>query len=165
MRGSSKDSLDPLGVSSDSSELRVLNVEKEIVSYALTSLYESEADGKISKSERDKLLGKYMAEMQRLDEKIYNKQKHELHELETGKNGISTGINMLKSEDVAREPNLENSPHMEKEAGEPPAIDHEDIPTPFKNKKNLTTSEDEIKAIQEEILQTIKRLESLEIEE
>jgi hypothetical protein len=71
----------------------------------------------------------------------------------------------MVKEDVARPPNLDNSPHKEKGAGEPTAVDHEDKPTPYKNKKNLTISEDEIKAIQEEILKTIKRLESLEIEE
>lgn len=51
-------------------ELRTLLVEKELVSAALTRLYEAEAAKEISKSEREVLGAKYVAELKVLDEKI-----------------------------------------------------------------------------------------------
>ena len=51
-------------------ELRTLLVEKELVSAALTRLYEAEAAKEITKSERELLGAKYVVELKSLDEKI-----------------------------------------------------------------------------------------------
>ncbi len=51
-------------------ELRTLLVEKELVSAALTRLYEAEAAKEITKSEREILGGKYVVELKALDAKI-----------------------------------------------------------------------------------------------
>jgi len=51
-------------------ELRTLLVEKELVSAALTRLYEAEVAKEITKSEREKLGAKYVVELKALDEKI-----------------------------------------------------------------------------------------------
>jgi hypothetical protein len=51
-------------------ELRTLLLEKELVSAALTRLYEAEAAKEISKSEREILGAKYVAELKALDDKI-----------------------------------------------------------------------------------------------
>jgi hypothetical protein len=51
-------------------ELRTLLVEKELVSAALTRLYEAEAAKEITKSERELLGAKYVVELKALDEKI-----------------------------------------------------------------------------------------------
>lgn len=51
-------------------ELRTLLVEKDMVSAALTKLYEMEAAKEITKSERELLGAKYVAELKVLDEKI-----------------------------------------------------------------------------------------------
>jgi len=51
-------------------ELRTLLVEKELVSAALTRLYEAEAAKEITKSEREVLGAKYVVELKTLDEKI-----------------------------------------------------------------------------------------------
>jgi hypothetical protein len=51
-------------------ELRTLLVEKELVSAALTRLYEAEAAKEITKSEREILGAKYVVELKSLDEKI-----------------------------------------------------------------------------------------------
>ncbi len=51
-------------------ELRTLLVEKELVSAALTRLYEAEAAKEITKSEREVLGAKYVAELKVLDDKI-----------------------------------------------------------------------------------------------
>lgn len=65
-------------------DLRTLSVEKEIVSYALTRLYEAQAEGKITEKDKEKLLGKYKVEMTTLEKNISDKQMVvRLHELET----------------------------------------------------------------------------------
>jgi hypothetical protein len=65
-------------------DLRILSVEKEIVSYALTRLYEAQAEGKITENDKEKLLGKYKVEMTTLEKNINDKQMVvRLHELET----------------------------------------------------------------------------------
>ena len=51
-------------------ELRTLLVQKELVSAALTRLYEAEAAKEITKSEREVLGAKYVSELKELDEKI-----------------------------------------------------------------------------------------------
>ncbi len=51
-------------------ELRTLLVEKELVSAALTRLYEAEASKEITRSEREILGAKYVAELKSLDDRI-----------------------------------------------------------------------------------------------
>jgi len=51
-------------------ELRTLILEKELVSAALTRLYEAEAAKEITKAEREILGAKYVAELKSLDDKI-----------------------------------------------------------------------------------------------
>jgi hypothetical protein len=64
-------------------DLQILTLEKEIVAYALTRLFEAEAEGKITKEHRLELLDKYKAEMKQLDQRINrNETILKLHELE-----------------------------------------------------------------------------------
>jgi hypothetical protein len=64
-------------------DLQILTLEKEIVAYALTRLYEAEAEGKITKEHRLELLDKYKEEMKQLDQRINrNETILKLHELE-----------------------------------------------------------------------------------
>jgi hypothetical protein len=65
-------------------ELRILDLEREILSDAIRRLYEAHAEGKISEAEREKLASSYKARMSSIKESI---QKDEgiiaLHELES----------------------------------------------------------------------------------
>ncbi len=64
-------------------DLQILTLEKEIVAYALTRLFEAEAEGKITKEHRLELLDKYKAEMKQLEQRINrNETILKLHELE-----------------------------------------------------------------------------------
>ncbi len=64
-------------------ELRMLDLEREILGDAIRRLYEAQAEGKITESERDKLAASYKLRMNNIKESI---QKDEsiiaLHELE-----------------------------------------------------------------------------------
>jgi len=50
--------------------LRILGIEREILSYAIRRLYEAQAEGKISEGERDGLAEKYKEDMRRINEDI-----------------------------------------------------------------------------------------------
>jgi hypothetical protein len=51
-------------------KLRLLNIEREILSYAVRRLYEASAEGKISEAERERLALKYKMDLARIKEEI-----------------------------------------------------------------------------------------------
>jgi len=64
-------------------ELRVLDVERNILSYAIRHLYEAHAEGRITEEERDRLVAGYRERMMRINEAIERNQSIiALHELE-----------------------------------------------------------------------------------
>ena len=50
--------------------LRVLDLEREILSYAIRRLYEAHAEGRITEEERDRLVEKYRVDLERIKEEI-----------------------------------------------------------------------------------------------
>ena len=69
--------------SSAKDELRILDVEREILSDAIRRLYEAQAEGKISAQEREKLAGTYTARMMTIRESISKDESLvALHDLE-----------------------------------------------------------------------------------
>jgi hypothetical protein len=70
-------------------ELRTLLVEKELVSAALTRLYEAEASKEITRSEREILGAKYVAELKSLDDRIIKMDAFiQIGDLETLRNQL-----------------------------------------------------------------------------
>ena len=64
-------------------ELKISSLLKEITSYALTRLYEAEAEGKISEGERDHLTKKYKEELSQIEERLnYSQSVIDLYKLE-----------------------------------------------------------------------------------
>src|SRR5208283_1543816 len=64
-------------------ELRMLDLEREILSDALRRLYEAQAEGKISEAEREKLAASYKARMMSIKESISKDETIvALHDLE-----------------------------------------------------------------------------------
>ena len=49
---------------------QVLDIEREILGYAVRRLYEAHAEGKITEEERDRLAEKYRVELERIKEEI-----------------------------------------------------------------------------------------------
>jgi len=65
-------------------ELRTLDLEREILSYAIRRLYEAQAEGKISEEERERLALGYKDRMMKIKETISRSESIvALHELET----------------------------------------------------------------------------------
>jgi hypothetical protein len=158
-------------------ELKILGLEKEIVSYALTRLYEAEAEGKITEAERDRLVSRYKDEMNRLEERIgHGESVITLHELEKTQSElikmfrekfdeINQKIGEVRAklgvlpEEVkpAVTPVVEEKPKPKKppEAVEPTAPK----PTPPRTK-----AEEKIEEIRAEVLKELEKLEQMETE-
>jgi hypothetical protein len=69
-------------------ELRILEIEKEILSHSIRRIYEAEADGKINREEREDLAKEYVKKMER-NKEILSKRKavlvlNELEEMQDG---------------------------------------------------------------------------------
>ena len=70
-------------------ELRILDVERNIYSYAIRHLYEAYAEGRITEEERDRLVAGYKERMIRINEAISRNQSIiALHELERMKEDL-----------------------------------------------------------------------------
>ncbi|RLI45577.1 hypothetical protein DRO69_04975 [Candidatus Bathyarchaeota archaeon] len=64
--------------------LRTLDIEREVLSYAIRRFYEAQAEGKISEEERERLARKYKERMMKIKDLISKSEAVvALHELET----------------------------------------------------------------------------------
>ncbi len=173
-------------------DLRILSVEKEIVSYALTRLFEAQAEGKITEKDKDKLLGKYKVEMTGLEKQMNDKQMVvRLHELESTQADLiklfqdkfeeinrnidtirsSLGISQQPSAKQLEtsEPNKEEQPkEMSKDISEEEKEDSteetKEKPSPKPRAPQKSRAEEKVEAIQQEVLKILERLEKQDVE-
>jgi hypothetical protein len=72
-------------------ELRILDLEREILSDSIRRLYEAQAEGKITEVEREKLAGSYKARMESIKQSISKDESIiALHELESMQSDLMT---------------------------------------------------------------------------
>ncbi len=173
-------------------DLRILSVEKEIVSYALTRLFEAQAEGKINEKDKDKLLGKYKVEMTTLEKQMNDKQMVvRLHELESTQADliklfqdkfveINRNIEAIRvnlglqapikpSEPAAKK--TEDKPSeqegLQEAKGEPKADasgEEKEKVAPRPRAPAKSKAEEKVEAIQQEVLKILERLEKQEAE-
>lgn len=166
-------------------DLRILSIEKEIASYALTRLYEAQAEGKITEKDRERLLGKYKEEMTALEKQINNKQMVvRLHELETTQvdlvklfqekfDEINRNIESIRSalgivsKPSQKEPEAkkEEAPPKEKPKEAPEVVEESKEKAPPRPRSPpKSKAEEKVEAIQQEVLKILERLEKQEAE-
>lgn len=160
------------------SDLRILDIEREIVGYAITRLYEAEAEEKITDEDRSQLLNKYKDAMKRLDEEIEKKQAVvKLHDLEETKANL---VEMFQSKLDEINRNIEGlksslglpfkTTQIKTQPTQPAETTHNKIEgIKNRNKSALkvrekSNAEERIEAIQEEVLKVLERLEKIEME-
>ena len=73
----------PFDAQKSKKELRILDVEREILSFGIRRIYEAQAEGKIDDKERERLAQNYKARMREIKDSITEKESVvALHELE-----------------------------------------------------------------------------------
>lgn len=169
-------------------DLRILNVEKEIVSYALTRLFEAQAEGKITEEDKDKLLGKYKVEMTGLEKQMNDKQMVvRLHELESTQVDLvklfqdkfeeithnidtirsSLGITQQHSAEQLEmsEPKKEEQPKDTSEEEKKDSTEEtKEKVSPKPRAPQKSRAEKKVETIQQEVLKILERLEKQDVE-
>jgi hypothetical protein len=166
-------------------ELRILDLEREILSDAIRRLYEAQAEGKITEQERERLAQTYKARMMTIKDAISKDESLvALHELETMQEDLmklfsdrfdelNTKIGELRSKtdlkpikEITVTPKLEEAEAEassdEKTSGEEKAKKKRKPPTPKSGPR--TEAEKRIEEIRSEVEKVLDRLGQMEID-
>lgn len=148
-------------------ELNALLLEKELLSSALTRVYEAEVQNKITKEEREQLSNKYREQLKSVEEKLSNAELLiEVGELEN----LKTELISLFERKMGQ---IENRLNKAKARLEEIRTPIQKVPAQAKTeqkeeKPKIKTEEakveDKVKALREEVLQALDRLEQIDIE-
>jgi hypothetical protein len=154
------------------SDLRALNIEREIVGYALKRLYESEGEGSITRADHTKLLERYKDEMKRINQLIGKKEMTvKLSEFE------STQADLVQLFSRKFDELTQTIEDMRASLGTPPGDEGHQPPEevvapssgiesgePLEEANHQSGVASKILSIQEEVLKMLERLEQIEIE-
>jgi len=160
--------------------LKVLTLEREIIGTALTTIYESEAQGVITRDERDRLLDKYSSDLKELESRISEHQRIvDIYDLESARKELLRSFREKLSEidkkltDV-RSGTVPPAPPPVSKAKRDRVVAPSEVPMPPEQPQVSTTgteirdaktkTEKKIEAIKEEVLKAMERLEQIESE-
>lgn len=161
--------------------LKALTLEREIIGTALTTIYESEAQGIITRDERDRLLEKYSSDLKELESRISEHQRIvDIFDLESARKELDTGYReklfeidkKLADLRSGAPPSSSPAPVVVRKDSQTVTASETVEPTPersFKTpqtdlKEAKTKTEKKIEAIREEVLKAMERLEQIESE-
>lgn len=161
--------------------LRVLKLEREIIGTALTTIYESEAQGIITREERDRLVDKYSSDLKQLESRLAEHQRIvDVFDLESARKELLHSFREKMSEIEGKLGNLrQGNVHVQSPETEPSGAHVSITPeAPKPDVQSETTksagtdlrdarvkTEKKIEAIREEVLKAMDRLEQIESEE
>jgi hypothetical protein len=158
-------------------ELRTLSIEKEALASALTRLYEAEAEGKITKDERERLASKYREQLRMVESKLSDIEVViEVGELERLREDLVslfedkiTKIERRLEEARARlrfTPHIKEIAEIEKvtEAAKVKKAAKVKEVTKAKEQRKVRTPEEQVKAWRDEVYEALARLEQIDIE-
>jgi len=154
-------------------ELRILDLEREILSHAIRRLYEAQAEGKISEEERDRLAQGYKGRMLEIKDMISKGESVvALHELETMQGDLITLFNERFDEINEKIGNLRSSLDFKpvKEVPVPSPVLPSAPPEKAKRRARKpsapkkTEAEKRIEEIMAEVEKVLERLGQIEVE-
>jgi len=156
-------------------ELKTLDIEREIISYAIRRLYEAHAEGKLTEEERDRLASGYKEKMAIIkDAMARNESVVALHELESMQDDLIKLFNERFDELGAKIEDLRTRLEIKpiKETPIPSEAEPLEV-TPKKEKKKegkpstppkKTEAEERIEKIKEEVEKVLEKLGQIEAE-
>ena len=139
--------------------LKILLLERRIIGTALTTIFESETKGVITRIERDRLLEKYKVDLQRLNSTIEEHQRTvDLYDLERSREVLINDFNSKIAQMDEKIKGLKNG-----------TVDlfqlEQTSSTSMISKQELATdAEKRVEQIRDEILKAMDRLEQIESE-
>ena len=162
-------SLVPSSIESARREMRLLKMEKEYLSGALTRVYEAEVQGKITKDEMQYLSQKYRTELHAVEEKLNKAQMVvEVADLENAKEELLSLVNTKVAQIDARLKDLRTKVGVEL-----PAL--EKVIEPVKEEKKERMGEakkekppvmdEKLKKVVDDISEAMAKLEQMDMEQ
>ncbi len=160
-------------------ELKTLDLEREILSYAIRRLYEAEAEGKISEEEKEQLAHRYKERMMEIKELISRSESLvALHELEAMQEDLVKLFSDRFDEVNRKIGELRTRLEVKtvEEVPTPSPAPSESLPATEKRKKSKkpqvpaptapgkTEAEKKIAEIKAEVEKVLERLEQIEVE-
>jgi hypothetical protein len=154
-------------------ELRILDLEREILSHAIRRLYEAQAEGKITEEERDRLAQGYKGRMLEIKDMISKGESVvALHELETMQEDLIKLFDERFDEITEKIANLRSSLEFKpvKEVPVPPPTPPSAPPGKAKRRARKpsapkkTEAEKRIEEIRAEVEKVLERLGQIEVE-
>jgi hypothetical protein len=156
-------------------ELRLLDVEREILSFGIRRIYEAHAEGKIDDRERDRLAQEYKAKMREVKDSMTEKESVvALHELESMQDdliklfnerfdeinkkigGLRTNLNII--------PKPVKTPKPGPAAAPSPRPENAKRKRKKRTKPKKTEAEERIDQIRSEVEKVLERLGQMETE-
>ena len=139
--------------------LRVLQLERQIIGSALTTIFESESKGMITSADRVRLVGKYRMDLQQLEEEIKHHQRVvNLNDLENSRQELVKSFNLRMAEIDGKIRSIEDGDIPEQlETQAMPPVD-----PPPRPDLVINDAERRVEQIRDEILKAMDRLEQIE---
>jgi uncharacterized coiled-coil protein SlyX len=161
-------------------ELKVLNLQRQITAEAMTSVFEAEAQGKISREGRHRLVDQYKAQLKVLDAQIAERRKiTELSDLLTERQELIRSFEHRLAEIDAKlrqlnvtpgaassVPYLPNQSQSTMQASNPAVMPEENSCDQDSKPRERTRNraEERLDAIREEVLKALERLQKIDSE-
>ena len=156
-------------------KLRTMDLEREILSYAIRRLYEAQAEGEISEEERERLAKRYKERMLRIKKSISRSESTvALHELEEMQDDLMNLFNRRFDELNEKIEGVRSSLGIEQPEQTPTAPPKPTAEPPTKREKRTpkrrkppqkTEAERRIEEIRTEVEKVLQRLGQIEAEE
>ncbi|MCW4021885.1 MAG: hypothetical protein ACOWW1_04990 [archaeon] len=167
----------PFDAQKSKKELRLLDVEREILSFGIRRIYEAHAEGKIDEKERDRLARNYKQQMREIKDSITEKESVvALHELESMQEDLIKLFNDRFDEINQKIGGLRTNLHITPKVVEPKPEHGPSVPKSVdaadktqKKKKEpskprRTEAEEKIDKIRSEVEKVLERLGQMETE-
>jgi hypothetical protein len=150
-------------------EVRLLKMEKEYLSGALTRVYEAEVQGRITKDEMQYLSQKYRGDLQGIDERLSKAQTVvEVSDLENAREELLSLVNVKVAQIDSRLKDLKirvgaDLPPLEK-ALEPLKEERKEKPVEAKKEK-VPMMDEKLKKVVDDISEAMAKLEQMDMEQ
>jgi len=152
-------------------DLKTLVLEKELLSSAITRVYEAESAGKISKDERERLSSKYREQLRTVETQLGDTGLViEVGELENLRRELvklfERKLDQIESRLKEAKPRLENVKTFSVEAAsiKEPKTETTEKKTERKARAPESEADEKVKAIRKEVLDALARLEQMDLE-
>ena len=162
----------PFDAQKSKKQLRILDVEREILSFGIRRIYEAQAEGKIDEKERDSLAQNYKSRMREIKDSITEKESIvALHQLESMQDDLIKLFNdrfdEINKKIGGLRVNLDIKPKPETSKPAPSAVSSqtEKVRKPKQpSKPKKTDAEERIDQIRSEVEKVLERLGQIETE-